>query len=232
MSPQHPPIQRDSSPPSSPAPPDSPESTTIPDFEFTVENIVATAILPIAQKIDLTSIAARFPDVEYNPERFPGLIMRNPSPKATILLFSTGKMVITGLREESEAAPVVGQILQRLAECNIRVGPPAITIQNVVASGDVKCSVDLNLAAVAMDHSMYEPEVFPGLIYRMQEPKAVFLVFSTGKIVCTGAKTKTAVAAAVERLYYLLRECGVAGDRSRFLGTEDEDEEEEEMIFI
>jgi transcription initiation factor TFIID TATA-box-binding protein len=221
MSPQHRPIQSESSPPASPA---------IPDFEFTVENVVATAILPIAEKIDLTSIAARFPVVEYNPERFPGLIMRIPDPKATILLFTTGKMVITGMREESEAAPVVKNVLHRLTECDIQVGPPEITIQNVVASGDVKCSVDLNLAAVAMDHSMYEPEVFPGLIYRMQAPKAVFLVFSTGKIVCTGAKSKAAVAAAVERLYYLLRECGVAGDRYRFL--EPEDEEEEEMLFI
>jgi transcription initiation factor TFIID TATA-box-binding protein len=189
---------------------------------------VATAVFPIAKKIDLTSIAARFPDVEYNPERFPGLIIRIQTPKATILLFSTGKMVVTGMRDESEAEAVVAGALRRIKECEIQVGRPEITVQNVVASGDIKCSVDLNLAAVAVDHSMYEPEIFPGLIYRMQDPKAVFLVFSTGKVVCTGAKSKAAVATAVERLYYLLRECGVAGDRSPFLEPEDE----EEMLFI
>jgi transcription initiation factor TFIID TATA-box-binding protein len=77
-------------------------------------------------------------------------------------------------------------------------------VQNIVASGDLKCNIDLNLAAVVMEYSMYEPEVFPGLIYRMQTPKTVFLIFSPGRIVCTGAKSKAMVAEAVAQLYQIV----------------------------
>ncbi|MHA1563252.1 MAG: TATA-box-binding protein, partial [Promethearchaeota archaeon] len=94
--------------------------------------------------------------------------------------------------------------------------------------GDLKCSIDLNMAAVVMEYSMYEPEVFPGLIYRMQEPKTVFLIFSTGRIVCTGGKTKAIVAEAVEKLYYAVREYDVA----REPGEETNFEDEEEMTFL
>jgi transcription initiation factor TFIID TATA-box-binding protein len=179
-------------------------------FTFKVENVVATGQVAIEGKIDLNIIARAFTDVEYNPERFPGLIMRVADPKATILLFSTGKMVITGMREETDAPAVVTQVIKRLKKCNIKVGAPEIVVQNIVASGDLKCNIDLNMAAVVMEYSMYEPEVFPGLIYRMSNPKTVFLLFSTGRIVCTGAKTKDMVAVAVGKLYDAVHEYGVS----------------------
>jgi transcription initiation factor TFIID TATA-box-binding protein len=178
-------------------------------FTFKVENVVATGQVAVEEKIDLNIIARAFTDVEYNPERFPGLIMRVPVPKATILLFSTGKMVITGMREETDAPAVVSQVIKRLKKCNIKVGAPEIVVQNIVASGDLKCNIDLNMAAVVMEYSMYEPEVFPGLIYRMGDPKTVFLLFSTGRIVCTGAKTKEMVGVAVGKLYDAVHEYGV-----------------------
>ena len=87
---------------------------------------------------------------------------------------------------------------------------PKITIQNIVASGDLHTNIDLNMAAIIMEYAMYEPEVFPGLIYRMQEPRTVFLIFSTGRIVCTGAKNKEVVREAVLKLNYQVRELGVA----------------------
>ncbi len=201
------------------------------DFEFKIENVVATVVAKIEEKIDLNVIARKFTDVEYNPERFPGLIMRISEPKATLLIFSTGKMVVTGLRDASQAAPVVEDAINRIRKCKINISDPVIIIQNIVASGDLKCSVDLNMATVVMEYTMYEPEVFPGLIYRMQDPHSVFLIFSTGRIVCTGAKTKEIVAAAIKKLYHLVRESGVAkelGDESNDM----EDENEEEMNFL
>ncbi len=195
-------------------------------FTFKIENVVATVTLDIEGKIDLMLIARKYSDVEYNPERFPGLIMRIKVPRATLLIFSTGKLVVTGLRAASEAESVVDQALDRLRKCNLEIPKPEIIIQNIVASGDLNCMVDLNMAAVVMEYSMYEPEVFPGLIYRMQEPKSVFLIFSTGKIVCTGAKSKEVVAEAVEKLYYTVREYGVAKENEEF------DFEEEEMSFL
>lgn len=205
------------------------ENVETTSFEYKIENVVATVSVDLDEKMDLNIIARKYTDVEYNPERFPGLVMRIQNPKATILVFSTGKMVVTGLRDASEAERVVNEVIKRIAKCKIKIGNPQIIIQNIVASGDLKCSIDLNLAAVVMEYSMYEPEVFPGLIYRMQDPKTVFLIFSTGRIVCTGGKTKEIVAQAVEKLYHAVREYGVA----REPGEEEEfDDDEEEMSFL
>ena len=183
-------------------------SEIAPDYK--IENVVATVAVKITEKIDLNQIVRKLPDVEYNPERFPGLVMRILKPKATILVFSTGKMVVTGMRHAHEAPKVVEKVVKNIKKAGIKVTDPEITIQNIVASGDLHINIDLNMAAITMQHAMYEPEVFPGLIYRMQEPKTVFLIFSTGKIVCTGAKDKEIVHEAVLKLNREVRELGVA----------------------
>jgi transcription initiation factor TFIID TATA-box-binding protein len=179
-------------------------------LDYKIENVVATVVVEITEKIDLNVIARKHADVEYNPERFPGLVMRILKPKATILIFSTGKMVVTGMRKASEADRVVEKVLKNIRKAGIKVSNPVITIQNIVASGDLHTNIDLNMAAIVMEYAMYEPEVFPGLIYRMQEPKTVFLIFSTGRIVCTGAKRKEVVKEAVRKLNIQVRELGVA----------------------
>jgi len=179
-------------------------------IDFKIENVVATVIMEITEKIDLTKIARKFEETEYNPERFPGLIMRITDPKATFLIFSTGKMVITGLRRADEASPGVKKIIKSIKSAGISVSNPEITIQNIVASGDLHTFIDLNMAAIIMENVMYEPEVFPGLIYRMQDPKTVFLIFSTGKVVCTGAKNKKSVKEAILKLNREVQELGIA----------------------
>jgi len=180
------------------------------ELDYKIENVVATVVVEITEKIDLNQIARRHADVEYNPERFPGLVMRIEKPRATILIFSTGKMVVTGLRKATEAERVVDKVVKNIKKAGIKVSNPEITIQNIVASGDLHTNIDLNMAAIVMEYAMYEPEVFPGLIYRMQEPKTVFLIFSTGRIVCTGAKRKEIVREAVLKLNQQVRELGVA----------------------
>jgi transcription initiation factor TFIID TATA-box-binding protein len=179
------------------------------ELDYKIENVVATAAVEITEKIDLVRIARKYNDVEYNPERFPGLVMRIEKPRGTILIFSTGKMVITGLRKAAEAEGVMEKVVKNIKKAGIKVANPEITIQNIVASGDLHTNIDLNMAAIVMEQAMYEPEVFPGLIYRMQDPKTVFLVFSTGRIVCTGAKQKEVVREAVLKLNREVRELGV-----------------------
>jgi len=186
------------------------ELDTETELDYKIENVVATVVVEITEKIDLNQIARRHADVEYNPERFPGLVMRIEKPRATILIFSTGKMVVTGLRKAAEAPRVVEKVVKNIKKAGIKVSNPEITIQNIVASGDLHTNIDLNMAAIVMEYAMYEPEVFPGLIYRMQEPKTVFLIFSTGRIVCTGAKKKEIVREAVLKLNHQVRELGVA----------------------
>ena len=180
------------------------------DLDYKIENVVATVVVEITEKIDLNQIARRHADVEYNPERFPGLVMRIEKPRATILIFSTGKMVVTGLRQAAEAERVVEKVVKNIRKAGIKVSNPEITIQNIVASGDLHTNIDLNMAAIVMEYAMYEPEVFPGLIYRMQDPKTVFLIFSTGRIVCTGAKRRDIVRDAVLKLNQQVRALGVA----------------------
>ena len=182
------------------------------DLDYKIENVVATVEVEIidTEKIDLNQIARKHAEVEYNPERFPGLVMRIEKPRATILVFSTGKMVVTGLRKASEAEAVVTKVVKNIKKAGIKVSNQKIKIQNIVASGDLHTNIDLNMAAIVMEYAMYEPEVFPGLIYRMQDPKTVFLIFSTGRIVCTGAKQKEIVRDAVLKLNQQVRELGVA----------------------
>ncbi len=133
----------------------SEENEEIPEATYKIENVVATVTLDIEEKIDLNVIARRYADVEYNPERFPGLVMRIDKPKATILVFSTGKMVVTGMRRADEAEGVVKKVIHRIKKAKIEVSNPVITIQNIVASGDLHTSIDLNLAAVVMEFAMY-----------------------------------------------------------------------------
>ncbi|MHA1919766.1 MAG: TATA-box-binding protein [Promethearchaeota archaeon] len=198
-------------------------------FTYKVQNVVATVITEIKEKIDLKIIAREYSDVEYNPERFPGLVMRIFKPRATGLIFSTGKMVITGMKSPKEAPSVVNQIITRVSNCSIKIENPIITIQNFVVSGDIKCRIDLNKATIVMDNVMYEPEVFPGLIYRMKDPKSVLLLFSTGKVVCTGIKDKKTVQAVFEKLYNVVREYGIDIDP---LKLEEYRSFEEEMQFL
>lgn len=183
------------------------------EVEWKIENVVATVVARLEgdeKKIDLNKIARKYADTEYNPERFPGLVMRVADPKATILLFSTGKMVITGLRQASDAPVVASHAIALLEKARINVAKdPEVTIQNIVASGDLHVRVNLNEAAIIMENTMYEPEVFPGLIHRVQGPRAVFLIFSTGRIVCTGAKTKEIVGEAIAKLAADMRARGV-----------------------
>ncbi len=180
------------------------------NLDYKIENVVGTVDLVITEKIDLNKIARKHADVEYNPERFPGLVMRIKDPKATFLIFSTGKMVVTGLRRADQAERAVEKVIKKITKAGIKVSDPKITIQNIVASGDLHTNIDLNMAAIIMEYVMYEPEVFPGLIYRMQDPKTVFLIFSTGRVVCTGAKNKETVREAVLKLNHLVRKLGIA----------------------
>jgi len=173
-----------------------------------VENVVATVNLGV--DLDLEMLAERLPQSEYNPDQFPGLILRLQKPRVSALIFRTGKMVCTGAKSEEELHNAVRTIIKLLNAYGARVPDnPQIQVQNIVASGNLHADVDLEKAALLLDNSMYEPEQFPGLIYRMTKPKVVILVFGSGKIVCTGAKKEEHVREAVHKLYNQLKEIGV-----------------------
>jgi transcription initiation factor TFIID TATA-box-binding protein len=170
-----------------------------------IENVVATGALH--QNIDLNSIVRVFPGVEYRPEQFPGLVYRLKKPKATTLIFSSGKMVCTGAKSERQARKAVMKVVDDLKRNGIVIlGKPEIQIQNMVASAGLGGHIDLEKVTYSLKRTMYEPEQFPGLIYRMEDPKVVILIFSTGKLVCTGAKKETEVHRSIAKLQETLEE--------------------------
>ena len=170
-----------------------------------IENVVATGNLH--QNIDLNSIVRVCPGVEYRPERFPGLVYRVKKPKATTLIFGSGKMVCTGSKSERQAHKAVMNVVDELNRNGIVIlGKPEIQVQNIVASVGLGGYIDLEKVTYSLRRTMYEPEQFPGLIYRMEDPKVVILIFTTGKLVCTGAKKETEVHRAVAKLQETLEE--------------------------
>ena len=170
-----------------------------------IENVVASATLK--QRVDLNAVVKGYPGVEYRPEQFPGLVFRLKRPKTATLIFNSGKMVCTGAKSEKEARRAVMRVIKELKKSGIIIiSKPELKIQNIVASASLGGIIDLEKATGSLVKTMYEPEQFPGLIYRMDEPKVVILLFASGKLVCTGAKREQDVYDAVSKLHKELEE--------------------------
>ncbi len=175
---------------------------------ISIENVVASATLN--QRIDLNSIVRIFPGVEYRPEQFPGLVYRLKKPKTATLIFSSGKMVCTGAKSERLARKAITKVVDELKRGGIVIlGKPEIQIQNIVSSAGLGGKIDLEKVTYSLKRTMYEPEQFPGLIYRMDDPKVVILIFASGKLVCTGAKKEAEVPRAIAILQQTLEEKGL-----------------------
>ncbi|GAA5812890.1 TATA-binding protein [Mucor flavus] len=197
--------------PSTPAPLDAPTPSrdanpyAVAGITPTLQNIVATVNLDC--RLDLKTIALHARNAEYNPKRFAAVIMRIRDPKTTALIFASGKMVVTGAKSEDDsklAARKYARIIQKLG---FQAKFTDFKIQNIVGSCDVKFPIRLEGLAYSHGHfSSYEPELFPGLIYRMVKPKIVLLIFVSGKIVLTGAKVREEIYQAFQAIYPVLTE--------------------------
>ena len=176
----------------------------IDDTTIRIVNIVVSTSLE--HDIPLEKMAAVLPNTEYNPEQFPGLVIRIKEPKTSALIFSSGKVVCTGARTLEKVEESIGKIIEALKKINIDIKiKPKIQVQNVVASGTIGMDLNLNKLAMKLDNTEYEPEQFPGLVYKLMEAKATFLLFSNGKIVCTGTKSKEQVMEAINKLVVILQ---------------------------
>jgi transcription initiation factor TFIID TATA-box-binding protein len=169
--------------------------------EVIVENIVAST--SFAEKLDLDAIAQSLEDAEYEPEQFPGLVYRLETPKTATLLFRSGKANCTGAKNVKDVEKTVDIIGKKLKNLGVEVyDKPKIVIQNIVAISDLGTELNLNEVAMGLglEKVEYEPEQFPGLVYRIDDPKVAMLLFGSGKIVCTGARKTEDVSLAVEKL--------------------------------
>jgi transcription initiation factor TFIID TATA-box-binding protein len=170
---------------------------------------VASASLGV--ELDLPAIAVSLEGAEYEPERFPGLIYRLKEPKTATLLFRSGKVVCTGAKSVEQVKVAIDKVIKQLEKIGIRIKTePKIEIQNIVASSDLGQSINLNAIAITLglERVEYEPEQFPGLVYRLDVPKVVLLLFGSGKLVCTGARKPQDVEDAVDKITVELRGAG------------------------
>jgi transcription initiation factor TFIID TATA-box-binding protein len=178
--------------------------------EIRVENIVASTAF--ADKLDLDVIAQSLEEAEYEPEQFPGLVYRLKDPKTATLLFRSGKANCTGAKNIENVEKTVDIIAEKLRKLGVDVYKDLkIVIQNIVAISDLHTDLNLNEVAMGLglENIEYEPEQFPGLVYRIKDPKVAMLLFGSGKIVCTGAKKTSDVSLAVEKLSAELNSLGL-----------------------
>ncbi|WJI08966.1 TATA-box-binding protein [Methanobacterium sp. CWC-01] len=168
------------------------------DVEIKVENIVASATL--GKSIDLPQVAPALEGVEYNLEQFPGLVYKLKEPKTAALIFGSGKLVCTGAKSIEDSKKAIHIAVDKMRTLDPDIPTEfEIKVQNIVASANLMKTLNLEAVALDLENTEYEPEQFPGLVYRLGEPKVVLLLFGSGKVVCTGAKTIPDAQLGVEK---------------------------------
>ncbi|MCK4443460.1 MAG: TATA-box-binding protein [Thermoplasmata archaeon] len=175
-----------------------------------IENIVAST--SFGNELDLEAIALALVEAKYDPEQFPGLIYRLKEPKTATLLFRSGKVICTGAKSLEGVRLAITNVAEKIEKIGTKIEKdPEIEIQNIVATFDLETELNLNEIAISlrMNKIEYEPEQFPGLIYRLDDPKVVLLLFGSGKLVCTGARKPEDVERAVENITKELRIAGL-----------------------
>ena len=175
-----------------------------------IENVVASTSL--GEELDLQAIALALEGAEYEPEQFPGLIYRLKEPKTATLLFRSGKVVCTGAKSLENVKVAITKVAKQIEKAGISVQiEPDVVVQNIVASSDLCQEINLNAIAISLglERVEYEPEQFPGLVYSLDEPKVVVVLFGSGKLARTGARQPSDVEEAVCKITEELRSAGL-----------------------
>jgi transcription initiation factor TFIID TATA-box-binding protein len=165
-----------------------------------VANVVATVETDC--RLELDNIAKYARNAEYKPQKFKAVIMRIREPKSTALIFSTGKIVSVGNQSVESARLACRKFVRIIQKLGYAVKFENFQVQNLVAS--VATEQTIRLEGIQHAHYLfasYEPEIFPGLIYTMRELRMKVLIFSSGKIILTGAKHEQYVHQAWAKLY-------------------------------
>ncbi|ERG98778.1 MAG: TATA-box binding protein (TBP), component of TFIID and TFIIIB [Haloquadratum sp. J07HQX50] len=181
-----------------------------PKDSINIENVVAST--GIGQELDLQSVAMDLKGADYDPEQFPGLVYRTQDPKSAALIFRSGKIVCTGAKSPVDVRESIHIVFEKLRALQIPVADePEITVQNIVTSADLGESLNLNAIAIGLglENIEYEPEQFPGLVYRLDQPSVVALLFGSGKLVITGGKDPDDAREAVDVILSRLSELGL-----------------------
>lgn len=170
-----------------------------------IVNLVVSTSLE--HKIPLDKLIMNLPNTEYNPEQFPGLIMKIKEPNSNFLIFSSGKIVCTGTKSVDVANEAIKKLIELLKKVDVEITiTPKVRVENIVASSSLDMKLDLNEIAVKLTNIEYEPEQFPGLVFKVYEDvPATFLIFGNGNIVCTGTKDDRDVYKAIDNLIEIFK---------------------------
>jgi len=177
-----------------------------------IENVVASTA--IGQELDLEKVTLDMEGADYDPEQFPGLVYRTQEPKTAALIFRSGKIVCTGAKSPEDVDNGLKIVFGKLRDLGIEVDEnPDIKVQNIVASADLGHDLNLNAIAIGLglENIEYEPEQFPGLVYRLEDPEVVVLLFGSGKLVVTGGERPEDAEEAVDKIVAQLRELDLLG---------------------
>ena len=177
-----------------------------------VENVVASS--DISQELDLETLSEDLGATDYDPDNFPGLVYRMQDPKAAALIFRSGKVVCTGAKSVDDVMAALEHVFDELRELGVDVNTsPAIEVQNIVSSGDLDHTLNLNAIAIGLglENIEYEPEQFPGLVYRLDDPDVVALLFGSGKLVITGGRQLDDAEEALLKIEDQLNDLGLLG---------------------
>ena len=182
-----------------------------PQATLEIQNVVAST--GISQEIDLRSVAMDLRGADFDPDQFPGLIYRPEDAAATCLIFRSGKMTCTGAGSIEEIHETIHAAVDALQDLGIQAESPDVTVQNIVSGADLGEPLNLNAIAIGLglEDVEYEPEQFPGLVYRLNEPDVVALLFGSGKMVITGAKVRDEAEEALEEVIGRLKDLSLLG---------------------
>jgi transcription initiation factor TFIID TATA-box-binding protein len=177
-------------------------------FKMKVQNIVAFTVL--GKKISLDEMLQKVEDTEWQPEQFPGLVYKIKDPRASALIFSQGKIVCTGTKSLEDLDKAMKKIVARIRKAGFSMPTKYNTkVENIVASTKVDGDLSLEEIAATLENSEYEPEQFPGLVYRISEPRVAFLLFTSGRVICAGAQNEADIHRALVKFQENLGKIGV-----------------------
>ena len=169
-----------------------------------IQNIVLSVTYKDTE-FNLNKLARTLEGARYDPERFAGLIYKSEDPRASFLIFASGKMNCVGASSMNDAKLAIKKLTRKIREAHIKVkSAPKVEVQNIVASIQFGRKFDLEHIASEFENTEYEPETFPGLVFRLTDPKAVMLLFVSGKGVCAGAKSIRDVNRAAQNINKIL----------------------------
>ena len=177
-----------------------------------IHNLVGTSRIHSALEcLDLTIICQMLPNSYFEKQKFAAITIRQAQPFCTVLLFTSGKMVLTGCKSYMDrllAALTIKIKLQSIF-LGLDFTLDRISIQNIVGNASLNLQKEqtLNLSKFYQDHNIlctYQPNMFPGLIYRPSHVNIVLLLFYSGKIVITGAKNMQDVYIGWKQLHEIV----------------------------